>query len=157
LLKCTSHSDNTTIKSPKGGIVNVALADPSSFSVHAGSGQLWSEKHRSWVLSSLVGQTTYFSPSDIRQICVTPFSHGWYRFVAVLATVYGQRSLYFPSFKGGITLGTNRYDSNGFGTTARQGKAHVAPIIGSVLKQGEKSRCMATNRIIVLTIFSPHF
>jgi hypothetical protein len=149
-----SHIDNTTIKSPKGGIINVPLADPSALSVHANSGHLWSEKHQSWVLSSLVGQTTYFSTRDIRQICVTPFSHGWYRFVAVLAKVYGQRALYFPSFKGGITLGTSRYDSNGFLTNPKRGKAHVAPIVGSVLKNGEESMCTATNCVTILILCS---
>ena len=104
-------------------------------------------------ISTLLGQTTYFSAADIRQICITPFSHGWYRFVAVLAKVYGQQVLYFPSFKGSITFGTNRYDSNGIVTTAKQGKSSVAPIVGSVLKHGEDSMSTAAIMRTDLTFF----
>ena len=90
-------------------IINVALANPSSMSVHARSGYLWSNAARSWVVTTLLGQTTYYSNcvDSICQVSVTPFAHGWHRFVAVLGTVYGQDVLYFPLWKGDVSFGTS--------------------------------------------------
>lgn len=122
--------------------MNVALAQPSSLSVHKKSGYLWSNVAQSWVVSTMCGQSTYYSNCNdtIRQISVTPFSHGWYRFAAVLAEVYGQSMLYFQSWKGGVTFGTNRFDSNGFAAGGKSGKNGIAPIEGSILKHGKQSK-----------------
>ncbi|KAF9779575.1 hypothetical protein BJ322DRAFT_1024444 [Thelephora terrestris] len=135
LLKCASHPDVTSLKSPKGGIINVALREPASLSLNPNSGYLRSKENSSWILASLTGQVTYFSNSGIRQICVTPFAHRWYRFVAVLAAVCEQPILYFQSFKGGVTFGTNRLKRSGYAN--KKPRQHVAPIDGSSLKDGD--------------------
>lgn len=145
LLKCAAHPDNTTIKWPKGGVINVALADPTSLSVDPKTGYLMSEVNKTWVVSSLLGQTTYFSHSIIRQICITPFSHGWYRFASVLSKVYGQDALFFQSFMDGLTFGTNRYESTGLSVAGKRAKSHSAPIEGSTIKAGGDSTCKLMN------------
>ena len=63
LLTCASHVGSTSIKSPKGGVINVALTDPTDLSVDYKSSYLWSQKHNSWVVSTLLGQTMYYSNS----------------------------------------------------------------------------------------------
>jgi hypothetical protein len=128
----------TSLKSPKGGIINVALREPASLSLNPNSGYLRSKENSSWILASLTGKVAYFSNSGIRQICVTPFAHGWYRFVAVLAAVFQQPILYFQSFKGGVTFGTNRSKSSGY--AKKKPRQHVAPIDGSSLKDGDASK-----------------
>lgn len=146
LLKCASHPDNTSIISPRGGIVNVALADPASLSFQS-EGYLWSNHSNSWVLSSLMGRTTYFPSSGIRQICAIPFSQGWHRFTAVLAEVLGHNTVHFQSFRGGVTFGTNRYQSNGntngIASAVKQKKGQIAPIKGSSLPAGQEGKNIA--------------
>jgi len=147
MLKWASHPDNISIKSPKGGIINVGLADPASLFFSKGnsttSGYLWSKNTKSWVVSSLLGQAEYFSNVDekIRQISITPFLHGWYRFAAVLGQVLGEEVLLFQSWQGGIMFGTSRFASNGLdlGILRRRNTASVAPIEGSILGQGKRS------------------
>ncbi|KAF9777705.1 hypothetical protein BJ322DRAFT_1084037 [Thelephora terrestris] len=137
LLKCAGHPDITTLVVPKGGIVNVALRDPATLSLNPTTGYLRSQENSSWVVASLNGQAAYFANSGIRQICVTPFAHGWHRFVAVLANVFQQRVLYFQSFKGGVTFGTSRF--KGGPSTKRKGRQNMAPIDGPTLKEGDTS------------------
>ena len=129
--------------------MNVALSDPSDLMVDAKSGYLWSQKHNSWVVSTLLGQTTYYSnsPTAIRQICIIPFTHGWYWFTAILGQVYGEPILLFPSWKGGFSFSTNRYDSNGFSVPGKSGKGgSTAPIEGSILKKGKESQYSVVQR-----------
>jgi hypothetical protein len=78
--------------------------------------------------------------TTVRQISVTPFSHGWHRFAAVLTEVYGQTTLHLQSWKGGVTPGTNRFDPNGFADGGKSGKSGIAPIEGSILKHGKQSK-----------------
>jgi len=59
--------------------------------------------------------------TKIRQIYITPFSHGWYRFTAVLSQAIGESVLYFPSWLGGLSFGTNRFPPDGMGL----GGAHL--------------------------------
>ena len=151
LLNWASHPDNFSIKSPKGGIKNVALADPDSLTFSEKTGYLWSKATGSWVVSTLLGQTEYFHNEDegIRQICVTPFTQGWHRFTAVLGIVSGQRALFFQSWKGGITFGTNRYGSNGLSVVAKRDKTNCAPIEGTLLKAGKESKCAMWAELMV--------
>lgn len=106
---------------------------------------MFSKENQSWALCSLLGQSTYYSSSElkIRQICITPFKQGWYRFAAVLAQVYGQRTLFFQPFKEGLIFGTSHYTTNGLAAPGKPGKSHVAPIEGSVLKSGKESKLIA--------------
>ena len=146
------------IKSPKGGFVNVALADPSSLSSDA-SGYLLSKQRKSWVVSTLLGQTTHFSASDIRQICIAPFAQGWHRFAAVLAKVYGQDVLFFQSFRGGITFSTNRFKSSGLlpGRAGKRANGLVAPIPGSALENGVDSTYCDVTFCAYLHFFSSSY
>ena len=123
--------------------MNVALADPGALSFHEGTGYLWSKTSRSWVVSSLLGQTEYYSNEQgkIRQISTTPFTQGWHRFAAVLGSVCGETALYFQSWMGGVTFGTNRYPSNGLVVAGHRDKANCAPIEGSILGNGKTSKC----------------
>lgn len=86
LLKCAAHSD-VPLRNPKGGIVNVALQDPAGFFFGSYTGYFSSKATKSWVVSSLLGETTYYSTG--KQICLTPSAHGWHRFVAIVAQVFG--------------------------------------------------------------------
>lgn len=90
-----------------------------------------------------MGQTTYASSGEIRQICIAPFTHGWHRFTAVLAKVYGHHALLFQSFQGGISFGTSRFPSNGntkgISAAGKYKKGQVAPIKGSWLGKGQQS------------------
>ena len=128
------------MRSPKGGIVNVALQNPGSLCVNPKTGYLSSKATNPRVLSTLLGETTYFSTNGIEQICLTPSAHGWHRFVAVLAQVYGQGALFFPSYKGGVSFG--RGFNNNSNTHKKRGKAPGAPIEGPLLKQGQESKLM---------------
>lgn len=143
LLNCAAHPNNKLIKSPRAGIINVALADPATLSIHKDSQYLWSKRHDAWVMTSLVGKTAHFSASNIRQICVRPFMQGWLRFVAVLAEVCNHDTLHFQSFRGGITFGSSTYSSNGnrTGVSTTVEKGEVAPVKGSRLGEHEKSAC----------------
>ena len=141
MLKCTSHDDNVSFKSPPGGIINVALADPSTLAFDSDTGYLCSTSGQAWIMSSVVGQTTYFSSGKIPQICVLPSAHGWHRLVAVLAAVSGNSTLYFQSFRGGVTFGINRWKSNGIAAGGIPKKGRVAPICGSLIAKEQKSRC----------------
>lgn len=129
------------IKSPRAGIVNVALADPSDFSINANSQYLWSVRHDAWVMSSLVGKTTYFSTGPIRQICINPYKQGWYRFTSVLAEVCKHDTLYFQSFRGGISFAGSQFNSDGNrkGISSSVKKGVVAPIKGSWVRRHEQS------------------
>ena len=139
LLKCASHPDITTFKTPKGGIINVALKDPASLSVITNTGYLCSTEHNTWIVSTLSGQTTYYSSSNIRQICIRPFAHGWHQFTAVLAKTYGQQALFFPSFKGGLTFGTSQFEPNGTSIPKKRTKHLVAPIEIATLRADQES------------------
>jgi hypothetical protein len=121
--------------------MNVALADPDCLSFDEYSGCLWSGKAQSWVVSSLLGRTTYFcnSKKSIRQICVIPFTHGWYRFVAVLGKVSGETALYFGSWRGGISFQAHRHHSGGLAVPGKRGERNVAPIEGSQLRTEQES------------------
>jgi len=55
LLKRAAYPDNTTIKWPKGGVINVALADPTSLSVDPKTGYLMSEVNKTWVVTVVHG------------------------------------------------------------------------------------------------------
>ena len=132
------------LKSPKGGLINVALRDPSSLAVNLRTGYLWSKGDNSWVVSTLLGETTHFSSGDIKQICVIPFAHGWHRFAAILAMVYGERALFVPSFKGGITFGTTQWGKVCLPALGKNGESGVAPIDGSMLKSDQDSTCRNT-------------
>ena len=141
VLNWAAHPDNTTIKSPKGGIVNVSLADPATLFFHEATGYLWSQNTRSWVVSTLLGQTEYYNnePGKIRQICITPFTQGWYRFTAILAGASGEAALFFQSWMGGVTFGTNRFTSNGLVVSSSGDKNNRAPIDGTILRYGQAS------------------
>jgi len=110
-----------------------------------------SSAYDSWVVSTLLGHATHFSNSPIRQICVRPFSHGWYRFTSVLSKVYGQDMLYLQSFMEGITFGTSRYDSPGQAVSGKRSKNHAAPIQGSIIKASEQSTYWSASCFPVLT------
>lgn len=138
-LKCATHADNTTLKSLKGGIINVTITDLTTLSVNDKTGYLMSNAKQSWAVSTLLGRTTHFSNSHIRQICITPFTHGWFRFTSVLSSVFNQDCLYFQSWKDGITFGTSQTDPNGSETTRRRRKNRVAPIEGPIIPAGQDS------------------
>ena len=144
--------DSTSIRTPKGGVINIALANPTDLSVDQKSGYLWSQKHNSWVVSSLLGQTTYYSNTTkaIHEVCITPFTHGWYQFTALLGQVYGELNLSFQTWKGGVTFGTSRFDSNGQIVLGKGGKGggRVASIKGSILKVGKESQFHLTYNTI---------
>ena len=87
LLAWASHTDITSIKSPLGGIKNVAPADPACFSVDEKSGYLWSQKDQSWVVSTLLGQTSTLArpsarfPSSRSYTVGTGSQRSWERFM----------------------------------------------------------------------------
>jgi hypothetical protein len=143
LLKCASHPDNTSIKSPRAGMINVAIANPSTLSIHTTSGYLWSNRTNSWVMSTLMGKTTYFPTSNYRQICITPFTHGWYRFTSVLAEVCGHDTLHFQTFMGGVTFGTSTYQTrgniSGISTEGKEKKGEITPVKGSMIGSQDES------------------
>jgi hypothetical protein len=138
LLACAAHADSVAIKAPIGGIVNMSLADPSMFSFND-KGYLWSKATNSWVLTSLTGLSTYYSTSGIRQICVTPFAHGWLRFAAVLAQMCGVRSVFVPSFQGGISFAVSRFPGVGVPTPTVAKGVLSAPIAGSLIPKNNDS------------------
>ena len=98
LLRCTAHCDTMTLKTPKGGLINVALRDPTTLTEHPTTGYLHSNNN-SWIVSTLTGRTTFFSNTRIRQICITPFTHGWHHFVTVLSEVFNQPLLFVQLYK----------------------------------------------------------
>ena len=132
-MKCASHADNTRIKHPKGGIVNVALVDPSTLYFDTDGGYLRSKETQSWVFGSLLGETTHFSNGKIKQICVKPFAHGWHRFMAVIAAVSGFKTFHVQSFKGGVTFGTSLYQA---APEKIPKKVYAAPVQGTGLQPG---------------------
>ena len=123
----------------------MALADPLSLAINPANGYLSTAHNESWVMSTLLGQTTHFSSTGIRQICVTPYTHGWYRFAAVLAEVCGHDTLFFQSFRGGITFGTNRFESNGIPVTGKPKKGEVAPVKGTLIGKKEEGTTAVHN------------
>ena len=129
----------TSLRNPKGGLINVALTDPSSLFVNQTYGYLSSKAHSSWTASTLLGEVEFHSDTSIHQICITPFTHGWFRFVAVLAQVFGRKTLFFPSFRGGISFGTGRMDSEG-SKMRRKAKINSAPIDGPLLSSDHISK-----------------
>ena len=148
LLKWASHPDNTSIKTPRGGILNVALADPASLYFDTATGYLSSREEQTWVVSTLLGETEFYNNTgNIRQISITPFSHGWYRFAAVLGEVLGKTVLYFQSWEGGITFGTNRFNGSGESVGGRRRTPGAPPISGSVLTKGAESRSPSLKHI----------
>ncbi|KAF9781147.1 hypothetical protein BJ322DRAFT_1111866 [Thelephora terrestris] len=124
LLACAAHP-NMPLKHPEGGIVNVALQDPGNLSFNPTSGYL---------LSKDTGEACYFSSGGIKQICITPSAHGCHRFVAVLASVYGTTTLFFPTFQEGVSFATSQF-SNSKGSR-RRSKSTGGPIEGPELKDG---------------------
>lgn len=102
-------------------------------------GYLWSKVTNSWVLTSLTGLSTYYSTSGIRQICVTPFAHGWLRFAAVLAQMCGVRSVFVPSFQGGISFAVSRFPGVGVPTPTVAKGVLSAPIAGSLIPKNNDS------------------
>lgn len=157
MLKCANHSDNTTVTSPLSGIVNVALADPTSLSINPKSGYLWSNRAKAWVFGSLMGRTTYYSSGGISQICVTPFSEGWYRFAAVLAEVCEHHTILFQSFKGGVTFGTSRMkghgNTSGISAPGKQKEGRRAPVRGSTIFNDHEGAQHIPFVPFVLTLF----
>jgi len=133
VLVLASHTDKTFVKSPVGGIVNIALADPSSVTFDPETRYLFSTTHKTWVLSSLVGQTTHFSAGTRPQICVAPSAHGWHRLTALLAKVCNHNVLYFQSFRDGVTFSASSYDTSGLAPAEKSVKGVVAPIMGSLI------------------------
>lgn len=118
--------------------MNVAIRDPASLDFNPITGYLTSRECNSWVLSTLLGEVTYYSTDGNKQICVTPSAHGWHRFVAVLAQVYNQETLFFSSYKEGVSFGGL---FNKAKTNKRHAKATSAPIEGLLLKEGKDSKC----------------
>jgi hypothetical protein len=120
----------------------VGLADPAEYTMHS-NGYLWSSHNKCWVVSSLIGQTTYYSSDGYRQVCVTPYAQGWYRFTAFLAQLCGHNTLLFQSFMGGITFNTSKFKTNGntlgISMQSRQMGGKIAPIRGSTLGEGQES------------------
>ena len=137
LLLCATHADKTSIKSPMGGIINIALADPLSFAIDPKYGYLTSAAEKNWVLCSLMGQTTYYSTGKIKQICVAPFPHGWYWMTALLADLCNHDVLYFQSFREGITFSNSKYETNRVFVPEHPENGVVAPIKGSLTPNGE--------------------
>ena len=94
-------------------------------------------------MSSLVGKVTYFSTSDIRQVCVSPFKQGWYRFTAVLGKVFEHDVLHFQTFRGGVRFGTSNFASHGntigISSPGKLKKREVAPVKGASLGKHDES------------------
>ena len=85
----------------------------------------------------LLGEPTNRSIDAFKQICLTLSAHGWHRFIAVLAQVYRQRILFFPSFKDGISFGNSHYSNTK--SPRKRAKPPGAPIEGPLLKKGQES------------------
>ena len=130
--------DATVVKSPKGGIINVALCEPNTLSKNPSTGYLWSGAETAWIVSSLTGQTVYFCNTGVRQICIMPFAHGWHHFVAVLSKVLNQEVIFFQSFKGGLSFRTSQH--TGLDYPKKMARADVALINGLALPAGWKSK-----------------
>ena len=126
------------VKSPKGGIINVALCKPNTLSKNPSTGYLRSGAETAWIVSSLTGQTVYFCNTGMRQICITPFAHGWHRFVAMLSKVLNQEAIFFQSFKGGLSFGSSQH--TGLDYPKKMARADVAPINRPALPAGQKSK-----------------
>ena len=95
ILRASNHEDVTEIDRPLGGIVNIAVAEPSRFRVLRH--YISSKEHGAFVLASLTGVVTGFS-NDVDKPCyinVKPFFHSWPRFAAVLKGVCEADSLFF--------------------------------------------------------------
>lgn len=138
ILKISNHKDVVEITSPKGGIVNIAVADPEKLMMRGSF--ICSKKRKTFVVASLVGVTTRFynDGSGSSHICVRPFYHSWPRFTAVVKQVLGANTLYFRSCSGGIVFGTGSDDSHG--PAVIHGKSTVcAPIRSAKLPVHEKS------------------
>ena len=128
------------ILSPRGGIVNVAVANP--LKLKSIDGYVGSVEHDSFIVGSLTGMTTFFEnrPGKIRQICIKPFLHSWPRFCAVLGQVFGAEVLHFRSWKDGVVFGTGMFGGRGPRVhPQRKNKSH-APILGGNLPNGEASQ-----------------
>lgn len=116
--------------------MNVALQDPHKFFFNPTIVFFSSKATKSWIVSSLLGETTYYSAG--KQICVAPSAHGWHRFVVVLAQVLGQHVLYFPSYRGGVSFANNRFDT-GPPNNNKWSKGPPSPIGGPVLAENQPS------------------
>lgn len=139
ILQISNHQDVVQINLPRGGILNISVADPDDF--NDTKGYITSNKHNMFVVSSITAVTTYFSngSNGMREICVKPFFHSWPRFTAVLGHVFGTKVIHFRSWENGIVFGTGMFDSCGPRLFPdRWDKTH-APIAGAVLPKSEES------------------
>jgi hypothetical protein len=140
ILQISNHQDVIQVTSPRGGIINIAVADPTSLIDIRG--YIYSKATNQTAFASLTAVTTFFSNSSngMREICVKPFFHSWPRFTAVLGEVFGAKALHFRSWENGIVFGTGMFGSRGPKVfPCGKDKSH-APIYGATLSKNDNSR-----------------
>ena len=140
LLDLASHADVLS-DTPRGRIVNVALANPACLSFDRETGDLRSNANQSRVIGTLMGRTTSYcnSKMTVRQVSITPFAQGWLRFTAVLGKISNQSILYFRSWKGGVSFGASSSNSSGRANPRRQKKSEESLTDGLALGPEEES------------------
>jgi len=139
ILQISNHQDVVQITSPPGGILNIAVADPTD--LNSTKGYITSNSHNSFVVASITAVTTYFSNNSngMREICVKPFFHSWPRLTAVLGHVFGTETVHFCSWENGIVFGTGMYESRGPRLFPDRRNKCNAPIAGATLPKSEES------------------
>ena len=151
ILKISNHGDVVEIECPRGGIMNIAVADP--FRLKVLRNYISWKEHRSFVVASLTGVTTGFS-NDANQPChisVKPFFHSWPRFTAVVKEVCKAEYLFFSTSEGGIVFRTGCPDARR-PRVIHEKKKKCAPIENGMLRLHEKSKFMRLSLDICLRI-----
>lgn len=152
-----SHADSTSIRSPKGGIINVALVGPANLSVDRKPGYLWSRKHNSWVVGTLLGQTSYYNNSaeaiarsaSLRSRTGSTGSlHCWGGFMGsrTPSSNVGREGLHL------VPSGLTRTESLPRENKRREGG--IALIEGSILKVGKESLYDLAHNYQIQTTYS---
>lgn len=139
ILHISNHKDTVEINSPPGGVVNIAVAEPSKLTEIGG--YVCAVEHHSFIISTLMGVCTYFDneKGSIRQICIKPFFHSWPRFIAVIGSILGSERLRFRTWRNGVVFGTGIYDSHGRKVFHKKGKVCTL-IDGAMLPPSENSQ-----------------
>lgn len=138
-LLVSNHQDTDTITCPAGGILNMAVATPSAFTLI--NNLVGSPGHGLFTVGTLTGIVAHFDnvAGGSRQLCLKPFFHSWPRFIAVLGAISGTEVLHFRSWMGGVVFGAGTAKSRGARVNPDRTNKYHAPILGANLAAADKS------------------
>lgn len=144
ILKISNHNDVIAIKTPPGGIVNLAVANPAQLTVLGN--YVCSSEHMTFVVSSLAGVLTFFNNERGRvcRMAVKPFTHSWPRFAAVVKQVLAANALLFLTREDGIEFCTGVPGERG-PRVFKSKHGISAPIHTGMLRNQDKGRSLFLN------------